>query len=177
MKSYTTQRLTLRPFRDDDVQAVYDYMGDHENTKFTRAGQQTLSDCADFIHSISDDEYIFGIEFSGRIIGTAELSLCEDSQAILGWIIHRDFWGRGFCTEAAAMLLHIAFDELNLRRVIAHCDSENTASVRVMEKLGMRREGVFIEARPPYKYAPDRHSDELSYAILASEYAAMRSQP
>ncbi|MCI8388404.1 MAG: GNAT family N-acetyltransferase [Clostridiales bacterium] len=175
MKSYKTERLLLRPFRSDDVNAAYDYIGNHENTKYTRAGMQTKEQCAEFINSISEDEYIFAVEYDGKLIGTAELAICEDNQATLGWIIHRDYWGHGFCTEIGKQLLSIAFDELKLRRVMAFCDTENIGSWRVMEKIGMRREGCFIGGRPAYSYALDRHSDEYSYAILAEEYLSSKA--
>lgn len=170
MKTYKTERLILRPFRTDDVQAAYEYMGDFENTKYTRSGIQTFEECVNFVNSISEDDYVLAVDYNGKMIGTAELALCEDNQGTLGWIIHRDYWGNGFCTEIGRCLLSIAFDEIKLRRVIAHCDAENAGSWRVMEKIGMRREGCFISGRCAYKYAPNKYGDEYSYAILAEEY-------
>ncbi len=174
-KTYKTDRLILRPLCIDDVQAVYSYMGNHENTKYMRAGQQTIDGCADFINSIADNEYVFAVAFDGRVIGTTRLVVCEGGEGFLGWIIHRDYWGRGFCTEIGKCLLTIAFEELNLRRVYAHCDTKNIGSWRTMEKIGMRREGCFVGGRCAYKYAPDYHGSEYSYAILREEYFAGRT--
>lgn len=60
------------------------------------------------------------------------------SRGELGWIIRRDCWGNGYAVEAARGLIDYFAREMKLRRFIAHCDSENAASKRVMEKLGMR---------------------------------------
>ena len=64
----------------------------------------------------------------------------------------------------------LGFDELNLHRILAHCDAENVGSYRIMEKLNMRREGLFIEARPGNKNAAAKYNDELSYAITKDEW-------
>ena len=61
--------------------------------------------------------------------------------------------------------------EFNLHRILAHCDDENVGSYRVMEKIGMRREGLFIEGRQAHKQSNKKYSDELSYAILKSEWS------
>lgn len=170
MKTYFTSRLILRPYRLEDAKAAYEFMGNHENTKYTRSGIQSYESCVDFIKGISDDDYVFAVEFEGILIGTAELELCEDNQGTLGWVLHRDYWGKGLCTEIGECLLKIAFEEAGLRRVIAHCDTENIGSWRVMEKIGMRREGCFIRGRCAYGYAPGHYGDEYSYGILAEEY-------
>ena len=71
-------------------------------------------------------------------------------------------------------LLDFGFGELNLHRILAHCDAENIASYKVMEKIGMRREGLFIEGRPAHKQSDNVLSDELSYAILKDEWDAQK---
>lgn len=174
---YETKRLIMRPFRDDDVLMSYDFIGDHENTKYMRAGRQSLEECAEFILAAKEDELVFALELkaNGRMIGTAEIAPIDDEQATLGWVIHRDHWGRGICTEAAEMLLKLAFEKYGLRRVLAYCDSENIGSWHVMEKIGMRREGTFLQGREAYPYAPDRHANEYAYAITAEEYFSERS--
>lgn len=67
-------------------------------------------------------------------------------------------------------ILELGFDQLNLRRILAHCDAENIGSYRIMEKLNMRREGLFIEARRANKNTESKYSDELCYAITKDEW-------
>jgi RimJ/RimL family protein N-acetyltransferase len=103
------------------------------------------------------------------LVGGCNIALSSD-EAEIGWIMHRDFWGNGYGTEMGKEMLRFGFDELSLRRIIAHCDAENIGSYRVMEKIGMRREGLFIEGRPSHKQSDRKYSDELSYAILKDEW-------
>jgi RimJ/RimL family protein N-acetyltransferase len=88
----------------------------------------------------------------------------EDHQAELGYIAHPDHHGRGYTTEAAAALLRLAFDGLGLHRVAARLEARNVASVRVCEKLGMRREAHLVEN----ELVKGEWQSELIYAIRAS---------
>ncbi|MCM1523687.1 MAG: GNAT family N-acetyltransferase [Ruminococcus sp.] len=175
-----TERLILRRFTEKDIPAACSYVGSAENTRFLICGVQSEQDYRDYIRFSAKDEnyYIFAVTLktTGALIGTADLGLIDDcTQAEIGWIIHRDCWGRGYCTEVGKALLAFAFDGLDLRRVIAHSDTENIGSWRVMEKIGMRREGCFIEGRRPYEHEPCYHGSEYAYGILSEEYFSPRA--
>ena len=91
------------------------------------------------------------------------------TEALLGWNVDPDHWGRGVGTQVAGALLDLAFGELGLRRVTAGCFADNTASWRLMERVGMRREQHGI--------ADSWHAqlgwvDGYTYAMLASEWEA-----
>jgi ribosomal-protein-alanine N-acetyltransferase len=86
----------------------------------------------------------------------------------LGYWIGKPYWGRGYATEAAAAVLDFAFGPLALHRVEATHFTRNPASGRVMEKLGMRLEGVFRDAHRKW----GRYEDIAQRAILADEWAA-----
>jgi RimJ/RimL family protein N-acetyltransferase len=86
----------------------------------------------------------------------------------LGWSVHPDHHGQGYATEGARAFMRLGFEGLDLHRATASCDARNEASIRVMERLGMRREACFREA-----FLTDGvWSDELVYAILRSEWEA-----
>ena len=87
----------------------------------------------------------------------------------IGWVFHPGWHGRGYATEAARALLDYGFRELGLHRIIATCQPENPASYRVMEKIGMRREGHF---RKCIYRGGETWWDEYFYAILAEEWGA-----
>jgi RimJ/RimL family protein N-acetyltransferase len=116
-----------------------------------------------------DYNYAVVLKDTGKVIGGCGINTSEDKSEI-GWILHRDYWKQGYGVEMGSALLKFGFEELNLHRIIARCDSENYGSFRVMEKIGMRREGVFIESRPANKLSDKKYSDELAYAILKSEW-------
>ena len=87
----------------------------------------------------------------------------------IGWVFGREHQRRGYATEAARSLLAYAFESLHCHRVIATCQPENVASWRVMERLGMRREGYF---RKCILRGPGEWWDEYFYSILEEEYFA-----
>ena len=105
---------------------------------------------------------------SGELVG--DFILCwtseEHQQAEIGYIIHPDHAGHGYATEAGRVLLRIAFQDLGLHRVVASTDARNTASGRVLEKLGMRAEAHFVEN----EYVKGEWQSERVYAILAREW-------
>ena len=85
----------------------------------------------------------------------------------IGWIVHPAYQRRGYASEAALALLRYGFEEMDLHRIIATCQPENPASYRVMEKIGMRREGHF---RQCIDRGNDTWWDEYFYALLADEW-------
>lgn len=84
----------------------------------------------------------------------------------IGWFVRRDCWGQGYATEAARAMLDYAFKELHAHRIMAFCHVANARSVRVMEKLGMQRDGLLREARCWH----GTFVDEYVYAILEREW-------
>jgi RimJ/RimL family protein N-acetyltransferase len=109
---------------------------------------------------------------TGRMIGELMLRLTSaaSAQGEIGWSIHPDVQGRGLATEGARELLRLGFGELRLHRIHAGCDPRNEASLRVMERLGMRREAEFVES----EFLKGEWIGEIICAILASEW---RGQP
>ncbi len=95
-----------------------------------------------------------------------ELKSLDDRTAEIGWLVAPGFQGRGLATESAGLLLDLAFGELGLHRVIAELDPRNTASVRVCERLGMRKEAHFVE----HMWLKGEWTDTGSYAILEREW-------
>jgi RimJ/RimL family protein N-acetyltransferase len=79
-----------------------------------------------------------------RFAGTIELSIVDAGQGIgeIGFLLLPEMWGQGLAAEAARLLCDHAFSDLGLQRVQATCSPENVRSVRVLEKIGMKREGI-----------------------------------
>ena len=178
MKTLETNRLILRKFNQNDFTDVHSYVSVPENVVYMVWSPNTKEQTHAFINmaiskaeenSCSNYQYAAILKVSGKLIGACNLALTDD-EAEIGWILHRDFWKQGFGTEMGEKLLEFGFDTLHLHRILAHCDVENQASFRVMEKIGMRREGLFIEARPANKNSTAKYSDELSYALTKDEW-------
>ena len=114
-------------------------------------------------------QYAAVLTNTGCVIGACNLKL-YGNEAEIGWIVHLDYWKQGFATEMGKALLAFGFDALHLHRIVARCDAENSASYRVMEKIGMRREGLFWDSRPAHKQSHMEYGDELLCALLNSEW-------
>ena len=178
MKTLTTPRLILRKFTAADFDAVHAYASRADNTTFMlwepNSEEQTRAFIELAIAKADENpcvnfQYAAILKDSGKLIGACNIAASGD-EAEIGWILHRDYWNLGLGSEMGKALLAFGFDDLKLRRICAHCDAENIGSYRVMEKIGMRREGVFIESRPNSKNPHKKYGDEPSYAILASEW-------
>lgn len=152
MTEIKTKRLTLRPLGPDYLDSTFAYSGDLESTKFMcRLPHADKAETADFLQMAAEEwgkgstqlVYEFAVLFHGRHIGAVCLYLNEEQTgAEAGWILHKDYWGQGFAFEAAEALLQFAEQALHLRLIVAHCDTENAGSRRIMEKLGMICRGV-----------------------------------
>ena len=107
---------------------------------------------------------------TGRPVGEFMLRLksLESRQGEIGWSLHPDAQGRGFATEGAREMLRMGFDELGLHRIVAGCDPRNAGSLRVMERLGMRREAEFVD----YEHFKGEWASEIVCAMLESEWRA-----
>jgi [ribosomal protein S5]-alanine N-acetyltransferase len=172
-----TERLLLREFRLEDEAAIHAYASDLEVTRFTTWGPNTADATHDILHSwLADREnwpratvpVAIELRADGTLIGGtgfAPLDL-ERRTGTFGYVLHRNYWGRGFATEAARGLIQCGFTELNLHRVVAECIVENIASMRVLEKLGMRREGHFRKNL----LKAGQWRDTYLYALLREEW-------
>lgn len=103
-----------------------------------------------------------------RPIGGCRLrvNLVANREGVVGYCCGQDSWGNGYATEAVPALLELGFGALGLHRIFAECDVCNVASVRVLEKVGMRREGRLRENM----WHRGRWRDSFRYAILEQEW-------
>ena len=179
MKTLETERLILRKFAPSDLAAVQSYTSCPDTVAYMIWGPNTEDDTRNFINMAirnaeqepcKDYQYAAVLKDTGALVGACNLFVHDEDKAEIGWILHRDYWNKGYGFEMGKRLLELGFDTLNLHRIIARCDAENTGSYRLMEKLGMRREGLFFDARPANKKVERKYSDELRYAILKSEW-------
>ena len=141
-----TDRLTLRPMTTRDLETTFAYAGSPGNTQFmmflpyasSDEAAAELSRMEEKMNRLPCRDYFFAIEYNGRHIGEISLELdAAMTAAELGWILHRDFWGKGIMTEAAIAVRDFARTLSGLRLLYAHCDSKNKGSSKVMEHIGM----------------------------------------
>jgi len=169
---YETHRLILRPFKENDFAAVHSYVSNPENVEHMLFGPNTEEQTKAFLASAANnapEDLAITLKENGELIGGCRIYVNGDTGE-LGWILHRDHWGKGYGTEVARYLLAIGFDDLKLRRIIASASTRNTGSFRIMEKVGMRREAELLDYRKARKGYFREYRDECRYAILRDEW-------
>ena len=166
-----TQRLVIRQFEPLDWHPVSVYTADPAVMAYIPEGLFTTSQAQAFVTQQLGDQanaYAVILLSTQQLIGHILFHPWFAQQTYeVGWVFNKDYHRQGYATEAAGALLRYGFEELQLHRIIATCQPENTPSYRVMEKLGMRREGWFKKCI--YRGA-DYWWDELFYALLAEEW-------
>ncbi len=176
-----TERLAIRRLTPADAEGVVAYRSDPALMTW-QAGM--LTDATDFVEDFEGwTAQNLAVEHEGRLVGDVHLRVHDAwtqaeaadrgraMQAELGWTLSRAAQGRGFGREAGEAMLAIAFDGLGVRRVVGECFVANAASWRLMESIGMRREG--------HQVRDGLHSelgwiDGYTYALLADEWRVAR---
>jgi RimJ/RimL family protein N-acetyltransferase len=177
----TTERLIIRALTPDDLDRHHALFSDPEVVRYLYFGPFDRPAAREHLarRSIVDlpgeGQWInFGVELKGEGVLIGELAMGFISSTHehyeVGYVFDPAYAGRGYATEGAAMIVELAFSGLGAHRVSGRLDARNGPSARVLEKLGMRREAHFLEN----EYVKGEWTDELAYAILASEWRALR---
>ena len=173
----TTDRLILRDFVFDDWLAVLAYQRDPRYLRYYRWADRSSQDVQRFVQMFLDQQqaqprvkYQLAIELkpTGQLIGNCGIrqEAMGEPQADIGYELAPDHWGHGYATEAARAIVEFGFTQLKVHRIWSWCIADNTASARVLERLGLRLEGRLRET----EYFKGRWWDTLVYAILEHEW-------
>jgi ribosomal-protein-alanine N-acetyltransferase len=169
----STERVTLRPARRDDAQAIFDnYAADPEVTRYLQWRPQRdvdsvrafLSQCEALGAAGTELSWVISETPLGEAVGMIALRLKSAIKAELGYVLARRFWGRGYMPEAARAVIALGLGALGRYRIHAYTDFENTQSMRVLEKAGMKREGLLRR----YAMHPNLHSEPRDAVMFAS---------
>jgi RimJ/RimL family protein N-acetyltransferase len=172
-----TSRLLLRTVRRSDFDELIPLANDYDVAAMTlrlphpytrRDAEQFLEACCE---SAKCGHAVFAIEFDGKFAGCVGLHPNVDHcRAELGYWIGKPYWGKGIATEAAREVVHWGFEKQSFNRIYAGCFPENAGSMRVLEKLGFKFEGVSRENVRKW----DRFVDVHVYSLLAREFGQGR---
>jgi RimJ/RimL family protein N-acetyltransferase len=178
-----TARLTIRPATTEDVEATWRIRRLPEVGRWITRWPTERAAYAEAFCAPERLPLTLVFERDGTVIGDlmlrvedawAQAEVADDArgvQAELGWTLDPALGGHGYATEAVAELVRACFEELGLRRVLANCFADNTASWRLMERLGMRRELVTVRESLHRELG---WVDGLGYALLAEEWRERR---
>ncbi len=173
----STTRLILRPFDGTDEAEVYRICREKEIAAMTRTiphpypRTQALFWIAQQPGNwLEGKSAVFAIctRSGNQLVGSMGLSINEqDQNAELGYLMDKQRWGQGYCSEAAAEVLRFGFETLALHKIYAHCLTTNPGSRRVMEKIGLKQEGLLRGHVRKW----GQFYDVYYYGLLHSDYS------
>ena len=181
----TAPRVALRRSQPGDVKAFVRYRSAAEVARYqswdapypAAAGEDFVREMMTRHPDTAGEWFQFAVALrtTGELIGDCAAGPHDGDvrQAEIGFTIAPRYQGRGFATEAARCLLGYLFGARHKHRVVAYCDARNTASARVLERLGMRPEGHLREST----WAKGEWTDDLVFAVLDHEWALSAAQP
>ncbi|RHW40126.1 N-acetyltransferase [Lysinibacillus yapensis] len=151
LSNLTGRKILLREMKEADWVDVHKYASLSAVCEYQPWGPNSEEDSWEFVQQVLADakeyprsRYVFAMIAEEKLIGSGEIAIRDfiDRKGEIGYIVHPDYWGLGYATEMAKLLIDFGFSQLNLHRISATCDPRNIGSVRVLEKAGMAREGT-----------------------------------
>lgn len=172
-----TERLMLREFVEHDWARLFAIESDPEAVRYQSFGPRTAQESREYVRRCAQDarsrprrtyDLAVVLRSTDELIGRCGLQRTEHEpgELVLWYMLDRAYWGHGYIPEAARALLDFGFAEVKAHRIWADCDPANTASIRVLEKLGLRREGRLVENA----WVHGAWADSLIFAVLQREW-------
>lgn len=175
-----TERLVLRKFKESDYKDIFEWASNPKVTRYlSYPTHKSLADSKKIAklwakEAKQADKYNWAIEYGGKVIGNISVVSHDNLwEANMGWQIDVPYWNQGIMTEAATAVFDFLLNEVGFHRISAGHDTRNPASGKVMEKLGMQKEGLF---RQFYYKVGFGTGDAQKYGILKEEWVAKHSE-
>ena len=178
----TTRRLIIRDYAVADAATVFAYVQAPDYWQFQRAEPPTAAQVETLLQWVVKEQAIAprlmyflaaARKDTGEIIGEAVLKIINpgELQGEIGFGVAPKFWKQGYASEIAGAVVEVAFQHFKLHRVAGQCSPDNKGSIRVMQKLGMAREGLLRDIH----FGRGKWWSTLIYGMLDQEYAKIRS--
>ena len=179
-----TERLILRPFNENDTEDVFEYLEQPMVNCFSCMKVKSLEEAKRAVQERSKNKELYFaivLKESGKVIGEidamSEATAPDEANAVLDtfspcWMLNKEYHGKGYAYEAAHAFFDYLFFEKGARRIYAYTEDYNISSQKLCEKLGMRREGIFMEF---VSFINDEngnpiYENTIQYAILKKEW-------
>ncbi|MFA2602376.1 GNAT family protein [Bacillus cereus] len=164
-----TERLLIRNFEFKDWRDVHEYTSDSNVMKYIPEGVFTEEDARNFVNrNMGENAENFPVILVDENILIGHIVFHKyfgEHTYEIGWVFNPKYFNKGYASEAAQATLKYGFKEMKLHRIIATCQPQNIPSYRLMEKIGIKREGYFRKCIPH----GNEWWDEYYYAILEGE--------
>jgi [ribosomal protein S5]-alanine N-acetyltransferase len=176
IEAIETKRLILREFKNEDFYCVHKYASDPDVITYLPWGPNSEVDTKIYLDKVISyqlknprNDYDIAVELkeSSLIIGACGIHISNSAtrEGWIGYCFNKEYWRNGYAIEAAKAIVEFGFKNLNLHRIYATCDPNNIGSYKVLEKIGMKREGHLRE----HKLQRGKWRDSFLYSILEYE--------
>jgi len=184
-----TERLILRPFTENDAEDLYEYLKEPMVNCFASMKIDSIDEAKKkALERAKETEYYFAIVLkeNGKVIGEIDAypenhtpDQGNDGTQNVGadtfspcWMLNREYQGKGYAFEAAKVFFDYLFKQKSARRIYAYTEDDNLSSQHLCEKLGMRREGMFMEfvSFVNNSDGTPHYENTIQYAILKKEW-------
>ncbi|MCM3710217.1 GNAT family N-acetyltransferase [Sporosarcina luteola] len=172
-----SERVILREMEENDWIDVHKYASQEKVCQYQPWGPNSEQESKDFVKQVLRDarkeprsRFVFAVivKESREMVGAGEINIRDFSNRVgeIAYIMNPQYWGKGLATEVAKLLIAHGFSDLHLHRIFATCDPRNIGSLKVLEKVGMLKEGKLREDL----LIKDGWRDSLLYSILEQEW-------
>lgn len=168
-----TERLIIRYFQESDTKDLYDYLSKELVVKYEPYDTYSYEETVLEAKRRTTDKKFYAVALKGgKVIGNIYLAKGDFGTWEIGYVFNSDFWGNGYAFESTEALITHAFTNLGARRIVAMCNPLNEHSWKLLERLGLRREGVLLKNIYFFKDVDGNPiwQDTYEYAVLDEEW-------
>jgi RimJ/RimL family protein N-acetyltransferase len=171
-----TERAFLRPIEKEDNEQIFSYRSDSETNKYQGWIPKTLNDVNEFISKNPDEinkpetwfQLVIIEKSTNKIIGDIGIHFIDSDnfQSEIGCTLSKEYQGKGFATETMRATVDYLFKKLYKHRIVTSIDPQNIDSIKLVERIGFRKEGHFKESL----LIDGKWVDDIVYALLDREW-------
>lgn len=165
---FRTERLMVRKFRPEDSGDLAEILTDKAVTYFEPYETFTREACIQEAKNFSESEEFYAVTLGEKVIGKIYFSKRAHGSYEIGYTFNAAYQGFGYASESVSGMMRYAFERLGARRIIAEVNARNTRSLKLVERLGMRKEAHFREYMPR-KGEAGTYDDLCVFAVLKNE--------
>ena len=142
--SIKTKRLLIRNFLEHDYNDLYEYLSDKETYKYEPGEPTTIEVAKNLCKERAKNNKYLAVLLKNKVIGHIYFDKIEPNKLLtweVGFIFNKKYQGRGYATESLMAIIKYGFKNMNIHKIIAHCNPRNISSWKLLERVKMKREG------------------------------------
>jgi RimJ/RimL family protein N-acetyltransferase len=146
--SIKTKRLLIRNFIENDCNDLYEYLSDKETYRFEPGEPITIETAKNICYERSKNDKFLAIQLNNKVIGHIYFAQIKPQKLLTwetGFIFNKKYQGKGYATESLTAIIDYGFNNMNIHKIIAHCNPKNVSSWKLLERVKMKREGKLRE--------------------------------